>query len=146
MISKKQLHSFVEKKVPRTIFSEIYGVLLRSNPILWGEDRPENFIMTVLYIILYKWLTGMGDTAVAHTVSQWLKTSSRSIRHNSKKMAHVLSIWGRAQIKLATPQERSALLQQVRFKEPVSQITLWMDSTDFRTAGKQSVCKIGFSF
>lgn len=139
MISKKELKKLILKAVPHDRFTVILAFLIRKDPKLWGEDRPNTFIEDTLLIILYKWLTGLGNTAVAVAVSGWLKTSNQSMGHNSKHIASILAIWGRAQITPITPTEREALLGRVQLKKPLTGTTLWMDSTDFRTTGKKSV-------
>ena len=143
-ITITQLKTIVSKVVPKEKFGELLSYVTHAEPKLWGEDKPKNFIELTLYIILYKWLSGKGNTVVAQSVSQWLKTSHQSIDHNSKKLALVLSIWGRSQIKLFSPEERRTLLQRVTFKKPVEGVTLWMDSTDFRTTGLRSVSYLFF--
>ena len=81
----------------------------------------------------------MDNTELAVLVRQTIKTSSKSIRHNQKKISEYLALWGRSKIKLMKGHERKSLLRSSSFMEPIGGVTIWMDSSDFRISGKLSV-------
>ena len=145
MITKSVLQANIHKVVPQDTFGSIMNWLERKDPPLWGESRPKNFLRITLYLVLYKWLTGFGNSAMALSVGSWFKTSSKSIGHNSMKLGQYLAVWGKKHIKHFKSKERKRLKEEVSFKKPVEGITLWMDSSDFRLVGKKSVsCSIQF--
>lgn len=144
-VSRRQMKADVLALVPKEQFAELLSLLVRKEPHLWGEDRPDHFFETCLMITLYHWKTGKGYCYLAKAVEGWLKTSHNSLAHNSRVLARLLGKWGKAKIVLGTFADRVAAASRIQFKGRVEGVTLWMDSVDFRTIGLKTVSRPLFS-
>ena len=131
-VLRSQVNVIVNKVVPAEVMRELLAFVVREEPHLWGEDRPDNFVKTSLVLTLYKWITNLGYGVISRSIKGWFRTSHVSLRHNGRVLSNCLGKWGRSKIKLGSYSDRLEAATCFKLKAPLEGVTLLMDCSDFR--------------
>jgi len=84
-----KLKGKVHKKISKLICDDIFTFLKQQEIRLWGEKKPRDLLQKMLYIVLYKDLSGKGANRMEKLLSLSIRWNHKSILHNSK----VLRVW-----------------------------------------------------
>jgi hypothetical protein len=138
--------SIIKTMVLAKIGEDLFDTLLhdvQNNRILrlWGMTQPHNFKTHMLIGLLYRDLFGVGYGSVVENVNFGYSITEKSFHTNCKRIRQILRSWAADQIRLGTASEWRRAAARSGLQNPVENANLWIDSSDFRLAGRSSVKK-----
>jgi hypothetical protein len=139
--SRAQVRTLVEKKLGRTLLHRITTYVEQQNPSLWAHHRPRGFVRDCILAALYKDTYRVGYNALFEDVKEWVGVTSRTFRHNTNVIRKVEGEWGQQQIVLGSAADWNRAATDVPIDPVISGTCLWIDSVDFRRAGKASTSR-----
>lgn len=134
---------YVESKLSSDLRSELTEYV-NSHPRvaeLWGQEQPNKFIETMVCTALYKDLSALGYSKIIQDVNFGFSIQAKSLSHNVKLIREMLMEWAKKQIVNEKKQAWNASSKILPKKKELKQVNLFMDSTDFRLAGKVLVSR-----
>ena len=134
-----KLKGKVHKKISKLICDDIFTFLKQQEIRLWGEKKPRDFLQKMMYIVLYKDLSGKGANRMEKLLSPSIRWNHKSILHNSKVLRVWLAEWGKTKIREGSPEEWKEIARRCDLRRPVADANLWIDSTDVGLEGKRRV-------
>lgn len=145
MLSRAEVKEAVEHRLPRGLVREILKFVEKANPALWSLHRRRGRIRSYAYLALYKDLLGVGyNNNLYDQVAKWLKSSSKTLRHNTTVLRGTFAAWGRNQVQLGSLKEWQRAAHHLQLKGLLKDVCLWMDSTfDLPLEGKSTTSRKG---
>ena len=108
---------------------------------LWILKRPPDFEKIMIASTLYKDIHGLGYAELRKILRPFCKISTTSIQHNVHAVRKELKRWGESVIVPGSLKKLQRAASRTTRPDFCSDVTLWIDSTDFRIKGKKSVHK-----
>jgi hypothetical protein len=108
---------------------------------LWRTIRPRGFKEGMVMLTIYKDLYGIRYVKLQKKVKEWANLSVNSFHYNIYAIQIKLRRWANNILK---PLAIDQLIKSVRKTErppPYSQVTLWIDLSNFKKKGKHSIHK-----
>ena len=106
---------------------------------LWGTTRPRNFVKGMVIATLLKDVQGLGYLKLRKRLAEWSDLSNEAIQHNVKLVRRALGKWAKSVISVDDHGRLGRVAAKTQRPPPLGAVVLWIDSTDFRIKGKQSV-------
>jgi len=131
----------VKEKIKLRVLKELLSFLKRKKINIWCAVGRKNLVYTFLVLALYKDLYGRGYTELTNDIHDWLMISSKTLRHNVKEIRKYGYKWARKQLEAGALSEWKSAVRRKKFKKPLKNVTLFLDSVDFPLRGKTSVSK-----
>lgn len=131
----------VKRRVPATILQEIINFASAANAPLWGQIKGRGFIRRYVLLALYKDAFNMGYIRLYNSVAAWLKSSSKTLRHNIRCLRLIFKDWAATRVRLGSKEEWDHLAANLKLKGAVMGTNLWMDSFDVRLEGRSTVSR-----
>jgi len=129
----------VTEKLGEKIMTSILKDINLSEESLWGMNRTIHFPKDLLFVALYKDLFNVGYCKLCDTIKEFLKMTPSTLQHNVQVMRKRLRDWSEKIILPSEERVLRAISKGVHGPPPFDKVTLWMDSSDFRTSGKKSI-------
>lgn len=112
----------------------------KSNPSLWGEQQPRDWLEKNLILALFKDMSGDGYTKVVNSVNLGIAFNHRTFQHNAKVLRGVGMKWGEETCKLGEYSDWKSAMRQIKplpssFKKIGA--LLYQDSSDFKLQRKK---------
>ena len=136
-----EIRSCVKSRVREKSLKAIIKRVKDSDPSLWGLKKGRNFISHSVLVALYKDLYSVGYCQLKKDVGQWLKITEKSLSKNQKRLRKIFAKWGTDQINTGDYSDWERAKKNVKFKKPVKELQLFIDSSDFRLTGKRVTSK-----
>lgn len=128
-------------RVPKHIYEQICTYIRSHQPSLWAAEKPRSFLKDQILLTLYKDLYGVGYHQLAADASFGYTITDHSLNNNCKKIREVLHQWSGEVITIGNEQEWNNQAKNCSFGRRVSDVNLWIDSSDFPMIGKSSVSR-----
>ncbi len=104
---------------------------------LWGESKPNTFVVDIVMLTLYKDITGIGFKQLEVLAKNaGIPVSQRSLTHNIPLVRRALGNWAKDKMVLGTLNDWQQCPSRDGLPKRVEDSCLWMDSTDFQLTRK----------
>ena len=134
-----RLESFKRKvrdKFGADEFDDLLHFLDERDPIIWGQEKPENFLELNLYCLLYHDLFGVGFNRVFAKVNWGFRWSRKSLQHNARVLRHHGKAWGQSKIGGEYYSNWNLDNPLGHVVEFLRHVNLWMDLSDVPISSK----------
>ena len=132
-LTENQLYRSVERRVAPDIMNECVNKIFSKGINLWGHNNGDrNFVKFVTYLAVYKDLHNLSYKNLAQSVSLGDKT----LRVNQSKVRNKLKNWAKKQIRVGNANEWDKAIRRKRLGKRIKDVNLMIDSTDFKSRGK----------
>lgn len=139
--NKKPIQTVVTKKIPRTIVKELIEYVVSHPPDFHGMERPYTFVQDMVWIALYKDVSGDGYSLIEEKIEFGYHIGHNALRKNVKEIRKCLHQWANEELTLGNLADWKHAAKYVTFPNPIGKVHLWIDSSDFRLEGKSSAHK-----
>lgn len=140
-LSSAQLRAFVNEKVSVSIMTKVVKYVVEHGQSYWGEDKPDNFVVDLLYMVIMKDLTSFGYKKMCDQVNLGYHINHESLQHNTEIMRRLLADWAATQLDLGNRDIWKAHSRHFTTKKTFKECSLWIDSSDFPLAGKRVISR-----
>lgn len=140
---KKKLLSVCSEQTLKEMISYVEN----DPPSLWGMEKPPKFIGDMVILTLWKDLTGKGFRAIEEEINFRYPITHSSLEHNVPLVRKKLRQWSIQYINSGDKKQWKNAAGKANLPEgPLSDTTIWADSTDFPIVGTKSTKKSGDSW
>lgn len=132
------IRTAVQNRIGKSLMEKILRECVFSDKKLWAHTKPRGFKKGCLLLTLYKDLTGVGYLDLRKDIAKWCVFSNESIQHNVKVCRLVLRNWAKGIVIPQAEKRLAAIARKTERPGKLSDVVLWVDSSDFRMKGKKA--------
>ena len=140
-MTHRQIKDAIISKIGTATWRKISHSIKFPPKSLWATNRTRDFAEEMILLTLYKDIFAVSYSELLTMVQPRLKLAKESIQHNVKSTRKELRKWAKT---IIVPDDSSCLscvAASLDRPKPCDKVTLWIDSSDFRAKGKQSIHK-----
>jgi hypothetical protein len=135
-LKKEDLIKFIDDKYKVKTLKELKKMVKNIQNSFWCLNPTRSLNQDVLYITLYKDLTGCGYDKLYNAIKDWCPFHIKSLQHNVKEMRKHLYEWGNSQIISGTLSDWKSSMRNIKLENCISDGNLFIDSVDFKKWSK----------
>jgi hypothetical protein len=137
----KQLRQAVVDVLNETVLMKIIKSVKFPAETIWGSSQPRKASTAIILITIYKDIQGIGYNSLKKEIEPYWQMSNEAIQRNIKLVRKELRNWANTIIIPEDVNRLSRLAIRANRPIPCENVSLWVDSTDFRIKGKRSLHK-----
>jgi hypothetical protein len=137
-ISRVALQNQVHKRVENSVIISLRDFIRSRGINLWGEQKPQNYLIDSIYILLYHDLYDVGYLRILERIQKWYPNEKNSLVHNCQEIRLALKAYANHSIKFGTLEEWIDAAQDTEPDKDPKNVNIWADSTDFQIEGRKN--------
>jgi hypothetical protein len=141
MVKFMQLKAEIREHLPLKVISRMKKHLKFKPKELWASERCNKFTELVLYATLLKDLKGWSYEKICSHVKETQHFVKKTLAHNCQVVRKKLRDWSKTVLVTPSTAILKRRAKRINRPKPCEDVTIWMDSTECRTSGKNSMSR-----